>query len=174
MSCVHFVKLPLISCLRQLDGCPHCKTTTLVTTLSSVVRFRMDTSVFGVSNTVPDCPKWLMWTVCEHTPSMENAGGATLKARERKYSRIRFSREPVDAMRHNGVKRWISRSCATGEWTFEHCEAFLTPLRGIAVDLSRHRMGTLIRLRDAISAAPSLLLEPSGRPSETDARASAR
>ena len=23
----------------------------------------MDTSVFGVSNTVPDYPKWLIWTV---------------------------------------------------------------------------------------------------------------
>ena len=28
-----------------------------------VVRFRMDTSVFGVSNTVPDRPNWLIWTV---------------------------------------------------------------------------------------------------------------
>ena len=68
-----------------------------------------------------------------------------------------------------GVKRWISRSCATGEWNFEHCEAFLTPLGGIAVALY-HQTGTLIRLRDAISAAHSLLLEPSGCPSETDAR----
>ena len=37
---------------------------------------------------------------------------------------------------------------------FEHCEAFLVPLGGITVDLSR--AGTLIRLRDAIST-----LEPS-------------
>ncbi len=31
--------------------------------MAVVVRFRMDTSVFGVSNTVPDRPKWLIWTV---------------------------------------------------------------------------------------------------------------
>ena len=37
-----------------------------------------------------------------------------------------------------------------------------------------HRSGALIQLRDAISAAPSLLLEPSGRPSLTRTSASAR
>ena len=47
------------------------------------------------------------------------------------------SRLTLILMRQWGEKvNDVSRSCATGEWKFEHCEAFLTPLGGIAVDLS--------------------------------------
>ena len=47
---------------------------------------------------------------------------------------------------------------------FERCETALAPLGGITVDMSPsgRRVDALIRLRDAIVAAPSLILEPSG------------
>ena len=81
--------------------------------------------MFGVSNTVPDRPKWLIWTGRMITLHLWRMREEPNKKRAREHILEYASREPIDdASMHNGVKRWISCSYATGEWKFEHFEAF--------------------------------------------------
>ena len=61
----------------------------------------MDTSVSGLSNTVPDHPTWLIWNVCSY-----NIYGECVRSRIAKIfsNMLPGTREPIDAMRQWGEK----------------------------------------------------------------------